>query len=303
MPGRPARSPLRVGSRGSKLALVQTELVLDRLRALQPEYEFDVQTITTSGDRSASAPIGEGVFVKEIERALAAGEIDIAVHSLKDLPTEEPGEVVVAAIPEREDPRESLVGGTLAGLPAGARVGTGSPRRMAQVKRLRGDLEVVSIRGNVPTRIEKAKNGEVDAVVLALAGLRRLSIEPDEIFEADRMLPAPGQGALAVEIREDDEEMAALLAQIDHAETRAAVTAERLVLSQLGGGCLLPVAALGEIRAGRLSLRAAVVSPDGTREARAESEGDLERPLDVATAVASRLKELDALSLLEPGKR
>lgn len=293
-----AKTSFSVGTRGSKLALVQAELVIDRLKQLSPRVDFEPRVITTTGDRSTSAQIGEGVFVKEIQRALARGEIDIAVHSLKDLPTQPAPRVVIAAIPPRADPRDALVGARLDALAEGARVGTGSPRRAAQLRRLRPDLEVLPVRGNVGTRIEKVRAGEFAAVMLAVAGLSRLGLEPDEAFDPEVILPAPGQGALAVETREDDEVARELVAPLEDPETRAAVIAERAVLWELGGGCMLPVATYARIEDGALILSAAVVSSDGAREARAEGRGDLGQPEKLARQVADRLIEQEARALL-----
>lgn len=277
---------------------MQTEWVLDRLRQLAPEMNFAPQVITTTGDKSATARRGDGVFVKEIQRALLEGEIQLAVHSLKDLPTLPVAGVSIAAIPERFDPRDALVGSTLAALSPGSKIGTGSPRRAAQLRRLRPDLEVQSIRGNVPTRVEKARSGVVDAVILAAAGLGRLGIEADEIFDAEVILPAPGQGALAVEVRSDDHELFRVVSALDDPTTRASVVAERMVLRELGGGCMLPVAAYGRVEDGALIIDATVVSSSGGREARARGVGDPLRPEEVAQEVAERLVEHGALELL-----
>lgn len=293
-----AKTSVAVGTRGSRLALIQTEWVIDRLRQLSPEINFEPRVITTTGDRSTKAERGEGVFVKEIQHLLARGDIDIAVHSLKDLPTQPTTGVVIAAIPTRADPRDALVGGRLDTLRKGARVGTGSPRRAAQLRRLRPDLEVLPVRGNVGTRIEKVRAGEFVAVMLAVAGLSRLGLEPDEAFDPEVILPAPGQGALAVEAREDDEAARELVAPLEDPETRAAVTAERAVLRDLGGGCMLPVATYARIEDGALILSAAVVSSDGAREARGEGRGDFGRPEELAKQVAGRLIERGARALL-----
>ncbi|HEU5002721.1 MAG TPA: hydroxymethylbilane synthase [Actinomycetota bacterium] len=290
---------MRIGTRGSQLARVQTGWVLDRLAAAHPDAAWDLQTIATTGDRNHEAPLGTGVFVKEIQQALLDGRIDLAVHSLKDLPTDPTPGLVVAAVPTRADPRDALVGSTLGALAAGSRVGTGSPRREAQLRRLRPDLDVVAIRGNVPTRVEKARRGEVHAVLLAAAGLARLGIEPDEVLAATDILPAPGQGALALECRDDDAALHALLRALDEPATRSAVTAERTVLRALGGGCLLPVATYGQIADGVLVVEAAVTSADGRLQARARAAGDPGRPDAVGGEVARQLIDLGALDLLE----
>jgi hydroxymethylbilane synthase len=298
MAGPLTRSVVAVGTRGSRLALIQAQLVIEGLRAEAAEIDFRPKVISTSGDRSANVVRGDGVFVKEIQRAVLEGEVDLAVHSLKDLPTEPVDGLTLAAIPARADARDCLVGGRLADLPAGARVGTGSPRRVAQLRRLRPDLEVLPIRGNVPTRVEKARSGEIDAVMLAVAGLLRLDVEPDEIFDFYDVLPAPGQGALAVEARSDDAEMAELVRGLDDPDTHVSVVAERAVLREMGGGCLLPVGAFGRVEGGTLFLAARVVSSDGVREASADGEGSPARAEGVAKEVAARLIEAKALDLL-----
>ena len=220
---------LRVGTRASRLALWQTDHVIDRLRQQRPGLEVERVPITTLGDRVttvALSKIGDkGIFTRELEEGLRTGAIDLAVHSLKDLPTEPPADLAIGAILERDDPRDVLVAGsgaTLASLPAGARIGTSSLRRRAQLAATRPDLEIVDIRGNVPTRLEKVWRGDVDAVLLAFAGLRRLGLEShvSEILDPVEMLPAPGQGALAVQMRNDDDRLATLLASLEHAAGR-----------------------------------------------------------------------------------
>ena len=293
-------SALRVGTRGSQLARAQTAQVLERLGAAHGEAPlFTTVVISTTGDQATAAPLGTGVFVKEIQQALLDGRIDLAVHSLKDLPTEQTPGLTVAAIPRRADPRDALVGSTLGRLGAGATVGTGSPRRSAQLRRLRPDLDVVAIRGNLPTRIERARRGELDAVMLAAAGLERLGINADDLLDTDAVLPAPGQGALAIEVRGDDAGTRALVEALEDPGTRAAVVAERAVLRALGGGCMLPVAAYGRVRDGVLAVEASVTAPDGTAQALARAEGDPARPGDLGARVAGQLVEFGALDLLE----
>ena len=288
-------STLRIGTRASVLATTQTGHIADQLRALGADVE--IVHVSTEGDRS-SAPLaslgGQGVFVAALREALAAGEVDIAVHSLKDLPTYADERLTLAAIPVREDPRDVLVardGLTLGELPHGARVGTGSPRREAQLNALGLGVEVVPIRGNVDTRIGKVTSGELDAILLARAGLSRLgrADEATEIIDPLQMLPAPGQGALACECRVDDDATARLLAQLDDRDTRAAVTAERSLLATLEAGCSAPVGALAEIAWGddgdELWLRAVVSDPSGTPSIRLSATG---LP-DEAAAVGERL--------------
>jgi hydroxymethylbilane synthase len=268
------------------------------LRVAVPDRRWLEVLISTSGDQSASIALGTGVFVKEIEQALLEGAIDVAVHSLKDLPTDPTPGLTIAAVPERADPRDSLVGGRLDDLPDGARVGTGSPRRGAQLRRLRPGLDVVAIRGNVPTRVDKVRSGQVEAVMLAAAGLGRLGIPADYFFDPDVVLPAPGQGALAIQTREDDE-LASLVAALDHAPTRGATTAERAVLASLGGGCMLPVATYARQEGGVLVVEAAVTAEDGTRQVRARASGEPSEAAALGAGVAKRLADLGAMELLQ----
>ena len=278
---------IRLGTRASALALAQSRTVAEALRAASGQ-DVELVEITTTGDRS-SAPIpqlGVGVFVSALRDALVAKEIDLAVHSYKDLPTAPADGLVIAATPERGDPRDALVardGLTLTGLPSGARVGTGSLRRIAQLHALGLGLEPVPIRGNVDTRLRKVADGEVDAVVLARAGLVRLGRagELTEILDPLLMLPAPAQGVLAVECRADDPELIDALAPLDHQPTRAAVVAERALLATLEAGCSAPVAALAEVTEdGEIYLRGAVLSPDGRVAFRLSRTGT---PADAST--------------------
>jgi hydroxymethylbilane synthase len=260
-----------IGARGSALSLRQVEIVVAALRATRPALSIDVREIKTEGDVSR-APLSEiggtGVFTKVIEDALLARTIDIAVHSLKDLPPLLPAGLVLGAIAERRDVRDALVargGLRLEQLPSAARIGTGSERRSAQLLVLRSDIQPVPIRGNVPTRIAKVESGEYDAAVLAVAGLERLGLiaKATQIFSIDEMMPAVGQGALGVEVRADDADALDLVRAIDHAETRLAVTAERAFLERLGAGCRMPVGAHAATDAdGRLWLRTFVVGED-----------------------------------------
>jgi len=275
---------LIIGTRGSALALAQAEGVAAALRRARPGITVRLERIRTAGDRLADAPLGpaggKGLFVKEIEEALLAGRVDLAVHSLKDLPADLPLGLALAAFPSREDPRDVLVargGGSLEALPEGAAVGTGSLRRQAQLLQLRPDLKVVPIRGNVDTRLRKLDAGEVEAILLAAAGLRRLGLEAriTEYLPPDRMVPAIGQGALAIEVRERDlgGALGEAVRALDHAETRAAVAAERAFLRALGGDCKTPVAAHATLAAGRITLRGVVASWDGRQAARGEVAG------------------------------
>ena len=260
---------LRIGTRGSKLALIQSNLVADALMAAHPGLEIEMVTITTHGDAdqasSLSSGEGQGWFTSAIQEALGKAEIDLAVHSYKDLPTKRPPGVMIAAVPEREDPRDALVsanGSSLRGLPSGAVIGTSSPRREAQVSELRPDIVMKPIRGNVDTRIAKVDAGEYDATVLAMAGLRRMGVahRASHVFGFEELLPSPAQGALAVECRVTDRETRDLLAAIDHAETRAAVTAERTFLATIDAGCSFPAGAYAEQFGTTLKLHALVAN-------------------------------------------
>jgi hydroxymethylbilane synthase len=259
---------LRLGTRGSRLALIQSDLVARRLREQGVEVEL-VPVVTEGDSRQGDTEIGEGIFVTALERDLAAGRIDLAVHSAKDVPLNGEAGLVVAAFPERADPRDALVtrggGATLDLLRRGASIGTDSPRRAGFARAARPDASVRPLRGNVDTRLRRLDDGEVDALVLAAAGLDRLGVGDriDHRLDPDVMAPAPGQGALAVQCRAADLELFELLERIDDPAVRLAVTAERLVLEATGGTCRSPVGALGTVEAGRLRLMAAAASPDG----------------------------------------
>ncbi|PZS30073.1 MAG: hydroxymethylbilane synthase [Pseudonocardiales bacterium] len=295
---------MRLGTRGSALAMIQARSVAAAIGA-----DVELVEVLTAGDTSGAAIAelgGTGVFVSALRDRLLAGEIDLAVHSYKDLPTAPAAGLVIAAVPRREDPRDVLVardGATLGELPTGARVGTGAPRRVAQLRALGLGLEIVGIRGNVDTRLRKVAEGEYDAVVLARAGLARLGrlAEVTEVLDPIQVLPAPAQGALAVECRVDDVEVQALLAPLDDPDTRAAVTAERALLAALEGGCTAPVAALAEIAIGEseqdteIYLRGSVTALDGSDAARLSATG----PIVEADAIGRRL----AADLLDAGAK
>ena len=296
-----------VGTRGSRLALRQTEIVLESLRSAHHEMPFEVRTVRTAGDRSRASLGrigGRGVFIIELERALLGGEIDIAVHSLKDLPSRETPGLAIAAVARREDPRDAVVsrnGLTLADLPSGAVVGTGSPRRAAQLLALRPDLRIADIRGNVDTRIRKMQDGEYDAVVLAAAALARLGWldQATELLSLDVMLPAVGQGALAVQVRTDDAETAEVVRAAEHPETRVAVAAERAFERRLGGGCQDAIAALGEVQGSCLRLRGLVADRGGDHLLRDEIEGPSGEAEAFGIRLAEQLIQQGAVQLLE----
>ena len=270
--------------------------MLEGLRALYPRREFSIRKIETRGDRLRDVPLsrigGKGVFVKEVQEALLGGEVDMAVHSFKDLPTEPNPGLTLACITRRLDPRDALVsreGLSLDRLPPGARVGTSSPRRSAQLKAFRPDLALVEMRGNLDTRLRKVASGMVETAVVAAAGLLRLGWGDriTQFIPPEVCLPSVGQGALAVEMREGDEELAEMLAALDHPPTRLAITAERAFLEALGGGCHYPIAALGEMVGQRLLLQGLVASPTGERVLRDRAEG--EDPEATGRALARKL--------------
>ncbi len=300
---------LVVGTRGSPLAVLQTRWAVARLQQRFPRAEFVLKEITTQGDRRPDAPLQSmprGLFAKELETALERGEIDMAVHSFKDLPaTLAPG-FSIAAITAREDPRDVLVSPrhkTLEALPRGARLGTSSPRRAAQLKALRPDLAIVPVRGNVGTRVAKAEGAGLDGVVLAAAGLRRLGLEGriTQYLDPEVCIPEAGQGALAIETRAGDERAQEIARAAEDAASRAAVTAEVEVVRALGGGCTVPIAAHAELRDGWLRLRALVADAEGRRVVRAAGEGPASDPAALGRRTAQRLLELGARELLAKG--
>ena len=309
----PGARVLRLGSRGSLLALTQSRQVAAALEGAHPGLKVELEVIRTTGDRqqgwvetpaALGASGGKGIFVKEIEEALLEGRIDAAVHSMKDMPTEIPAGLGVVCVPKRQDPRDVLVargGGGLAELPEGARVGTGSPRRISQLRHARRDLRFVPIRGNVDTRLRKVSAGEVDAVVLAAAGLARLGMTGTGAvpLAPELCLPAPGQGALAIEARRADDAVLALLADLHDGETAVCVEAERAFLEELGGGCLVPAAALAALEGARLTLRAVVADPDGRRLVRVSVEGGKQEAGALGREAARRLGAEGGAAILD----
>lgn len=271
---------LRIGSRGSQLALWQANHVAALLR--DKGHTVEIEVIKTTGDKITSVALAKvgtkGMFTKEIEEALHDHRVDLAVHSLKDVPTDLAQEFELAAIMKREDPRDAFISvkfSSLEELPQGAKVGTSSLRRQCQLKAVRPDLEVFPLRGNVDTRLRKLESGEYDAIILAAAGVLRLGLETHvrSRISADIMCPAVGQGALAIEVRKGDEQTKALLAFLNDADTHAAIDCERALLGSLGGGCQVPIGAYAEKRGGRLYLRAMVGRPDGSQILREQADG------------------------------
>ncbi len=291
------------------MSLAQTEEVLAPLRTAFPDVEISVVPITTGGDRRKEAPLlsmPRGMFAREIEVALLEGRIDLAVHSAKDLPAELPDGLGIAALTQRRDPRDVLVNRwrlPLSELPSGARLGTSSPRRTAQIKALRPDLEVVPIRGNVGTRLEKAKGEGYDGVVLAAAGLERLGLQDEvcEYFSPDRFTPEVGQGALLVETRTSDSRVSGMLSRVDHHPTNAEVTSERAFLAEVGGGCRVPVAAYAVLEDNALEISAMAVTPDGGRIFRSRTTHDAARPAAAGREAAEALMAAGASEIVSGG--
>ena len=293
---------LWIGSRGSQLALWQANHISALLR--EQGHEVELEIIKTTGDKITDVPLAKvgtkGLFTKEIEEALLDGRADLAVHSLKDLPTELPSGLTLAAVPRREDPRDAVAGKRLADLPAGAKVGTSSLRRAAQLRQLRPDLAIESVRGNLDTRLRKLDEGRYDAIVLAAAGLKRLGWADRiaEILPAEVMCPAVGQGALAIETRSAGAGFDACAA-LDDPPTHTAVAAERAVLRALGGGCQVPIGARATVADGRLELLAMVASPDGSTLIRVRAEGAAAEAESIGAAVAEDLLSRGARAILE----
>jgi len=295
---------LRIGSRGSQLALWQAEHISALLR--ERGHQVEIQIIKTTGDKIvdvALAKVGtKGMFTKEIEEALAAGEVDLAVHSLKDLPTELSAGFELAAVTKRQHPNDVLLARndmTLAQLAVGARVGTSSLRRQAQLKVVRPDLEIHPLRGNVDTRIRKLEHGEYDAIILAAAGLNRLGRTElvRQVIPTEIMCPAAGQGALGIEIRAGDRQLRSCLEFLDNSDARRTTTCERALLNALGGGCQVPIGAFAEVTEGKLKLQAVVARPDGTKILRESAIGD--DPERLGQSVGMTLLRNGAAAILE----
>jgi hydroxymethylbilane synthase len=305
---------LRIGTRGSALALWQANHIADLLAQIHG-VETELIRIRTSGDRMQSAPVaqineligaesgGKGIFIKELEDALLADTIDLAVHSMKDVPTEIPDGLDFPAITRREDPRDCLIsrtGRSLKGLPPGARIGTSSLRRQAQLRSNRSDLQVLDLRGNVDTRIKKLDAGEFDAIVLAVAGVNRLGATSrvTQVMNADVMIPAVGQGALGIETRAADERTRAMVSALDDLDSRACVTAERALLHELQGGCQVPLGAWAQLRGRELQMEAGVFSADGRESVRREVSGSAAEPTALGRSLGQILIEAGADNIL-----
>ena len=298
---------LVIGTRGSQLALWQAQFIKQQLECHFPTLEVSLKIIKTTGDtiqNRSLVGLGKGIFTKEIENALLTGGIDLAVHSLKDLPTELPEGLCIAAIPKREDPRDVLVtdtGVSLEDLPEGVKIGTTSPRRKAQLLYIRPDLRVVDVRGNIDTRLRKLRETDLDGIILAAAGIKRL-LDPEiitQFFDTEQMVPAVGQGALAIEAREGDDRAEKLLLSLSDASATAEITAERAVLESLGGGCQVPIGAHAKHIDGELSLIGAVCHPDGTQRIVESGTGTPDTAQHLGSVVAEKLRNSGATELLE----
>lgn len=298
---------LRLGTRGSALALWQARWVEKKLTALDPALRVEVVIIKTTGDKFMEKPLaeiaGKGVFIKELEDALLEKRVDLAVHSLKDLPTEFPAGLRLGAVLEREDPRDCVIsrfGEQLLELPRGAIVGTSSLRRRAQIVAAKKSVRIEEMRGNLDTRIKKVLDGQVDSIVVACAGVRRLGRESEisEVLPFDLMLPAPGQGCVGVEIRADDKATGGFVERLNHLPSARAAAAERAFLAALGGGCRVPIAAYARQENDLFVLEGLVISTDGKKSARGRIEGDPATPEKWGAALAEQLKSQGALDIL-----
>jgi len=298
---------LIIGTRASNLALAQADTVKKSLEEFDSNLQIEIRKITTKGDRILNKPLaeieGKGLFLKEIEKYLLEGSIDLAVHSLKDVPVDLPRGLKLAGYPFREDPRDVLVApnaANLRDLPPDAVVGTGSLRRKAQLLQRRSDLKIIPVRGNVNTRLEKLQQGEFQALILAAAGLKRLGLEDciSCYFSPLDFLPAAGQGALAVEIRQGDKEIEKLITELEDENISIQVRAERALLSDLGGGCHVPIGCHGRVQADRLELSAMVGAPDGSEYYRKRLQGPKVRYREIARELADKLLEAGAEELL-----
>ena len=301
---------IKIGTRGSKLALTQANLVADSLKKTDPGITAEICVIKTSGDIMQDVSLlkigGKGVFVKEIEDALLAGTVDLAVHNMKDVPTESPAGLTFAAIMRREDARDILVSKNnrkMEFMPRGARIGTGSMRRSAQLLAVLPDLVIVPLRGNLETRLKKIETENLQGIILAAAGMKRLGLTEkiSQYLPIETMLPAIGQGALGLEIRADDNELGKILVKLNHAPTAAEITAERSFLRHLGGGCLLPIAAFGKLEGDKLSLEGLVAAPNGASVVRDKVRGTIAEADELGKRLAEMILEKGGKKLLELG--
>ncbi|HHT9128579.1 MAG TPA: hydroxymethylbilane synthase, partial [Candidatus Wujingus californicus] len=296
-----------VGSRGSKLALIQTNWVISELKKLNPELEFKIEKISTKGDKRTDAPLsrlgGVGLFTKELEVALIKGKIDLAVHSTKDVPTEIPKELTIGATPKREDPHDVLISSnnaSLEKLPDDARIGTSSLRRKAQLLAFRPDFKILDLRGNLDTRLQKLETEDLDAIIVAYAGLRRMDYKGQisQIIPFDIMLPAVGQGSLCIEIRKDDSKINKIVLGIDDRHTRATVEAERALLAKLQGGCQIPIGAYAEIKKNELYIEAVICTLDGDHTIRDRHSGPVSQASKIGDALAQRMLDNGGIKIL-----
>lgn len=301
------RSTIRIATRKSPLALWQAHFVQSRLQQLYPQLRVELLPMSTKGDKILDSPLakvgGKGLFVKELEQAILAGDADIAVHSMKDVPVEFPDGLGLSIICERDDPRDAFVSSrfpSLAELPAGSRVGTSSLRRQCQLRASRPDLQILDLRGNVNSRLAKLDGGEYDAILLAAAGLKRLGLQEriTTLLPPEQSLPANGQGAVGIECRLDDDELLTLLAPLEHLPTRQRVLAERAMNRALQGGCQVPIGAYAELEGDQLWLRGLVGSPDGRQVLHAECRGAASEPEALGQALADQLLAQGAARLL-----
>ena len=299
---------LRIGTRASKLALKQSEWVKGKIEARYPDIDVDLIRIKTKGDKILDSPLskigGKGLFVKEIEAALLEESLDLAFHSMKDMPAELPDRLMLSTFPKREDPADVLIsfgGQTLDQLPHQAKVGTSSLRRGAQLLHVRPDIELVPLRGNVDTRLGKLESGDLHAIILAAAGLKRLGLSNriTQTLPFDQVLPAVGQGALGIETRRDDEQTVNLLHFLDHKATRIAITTERAFLKELEGGCQVPIAGLAQLNDDKLSFQGMVAELDGSRILREAIIGTKDQAEEIGIALATRLLDSGADRILE----
>ncbi|MEM3003673.1 MAG: hydroxymethylbilane synthase [Candidatus Bathyarchaeia archaeon] len=298
---------LIVGTRGSRLSLAQTESVVDALTRNSPNIKIQTKIIETTGDRLESAPLkeiyGKGVFEKEVDEAIVKGEVDFAVHSMKDVPAEQPEGLTIAAVPRRAPPNDVLVSQPplrLHDLPPGAKVGTSSPRRIAELLRIRPDLKPIPIRGNVDTRIRKLDAGDYDAIILAEAGLTRLSVKNRIVdrLSLEEFTPAPGQGFLAVVARRDRVDVLKLLDSVNNPESLAEAVAERAFMNEVGGGCKIPLGAFAQAQDGTLNLFGSVISPDGSKRVDVKEAGTVDRAEAAGRAAAKRIMKMGAAEIV-----